>query len=69
MTDDELKALVASLAVSQDRTHELIKALGAKVDQMAIAQDRTDHYLRPCSARFARWGVTFELRARSGAFR
>lgn len=68
MTDDELKALVASLAVSQDRTHELIKALGAKVDQMAIAQDRTDHYL-PCSARFARWGVTFELRARSGAFR
>lgn len=54
MTDDELKALVASLAVSQDRTDELIKALGARVDQIAIAQDRTDAQLAKTDAQLAR---------------
>ena len=54
MTDDELKALVASLAVSQDRTEELIRALGARVDQIAIAQDRTDAQLAKTDAQLAR---------------
>ena len=39
MTDDELKALVASLAVAQKETGEEIKAL-------AVSQDRTDEQMK-----------------------
>ena len=36
MTDDELKALVASLAVSQDRTDEQMKRTDEKLERMGI---------------------------------
>ena len=48
MTDDELKALVANLAVSQDRTDKELQSLFAK---MAVAQDRTDAQLAKADAR------------------
>ena len=50
MTDDELKALVARIAVSQDRTDEELKALVASVDKIAAAQDRTDEELTALAA-------------------
>lgn len=54
MTDDELKALVARLAVSQDRTDEELKALAASVDKIAAAQDRTDAQLARTDAKLDR---------------
>ena len=36
MTDDELKALVASLAISQDRTDEQMKRTDEKLERMGI---------------------------------
>lgn len=36
MTDDELKALVASLAVSQDRTDEQMKHTDKKLERLGI---------------------------------
>lgn len=54
MTDDELKALVARIAVSQDRTDEQLKALAARVDKIAAAQDRTDAQLARTDAKLDR---------------
>ncbi|MDO9142454.1 MAG: hypothetical protein Q7U38_19210 [Methylobacter sp.] len=45
MTDDELKALVASLAVAQDRTDEQMKATDEKIASLAVAQQETTRKL------------------------
>ena len=41
MTDDELKALVASLAVSQDRTDEQMKRTDEQIKLNAVEQKAT----------------------------
>ena len=46
MTDDELKALVASLAVSQDRTDEQMKRTDEQMKLNAIAQKATDEQIK-----------------------
>jgi Holliday junction resolvase-like predicted endonuclease len=51
MTDDELKALVASLAVSQAKTDDEIKALVANT---AISQAKTDAQLAKTDAQLAK---------------
>ena len=51
MTDDELKALVARIAVAQERTDEELKALAAGI---AVAQDRTDAQLAKTDAQLAK---------------
>ena len=51
MTDDELKALVAGIAVAQERTDEQLKALVAGI---AAAQDRTDAQMAKTDAQLAK---------------
>ena len=51
MSDDELKALVANIAVSQDRTDELLQTVTARLDKLAVSQDRTDELLQTVTAR------------------
>ena len=46
MTDDELKALVAGLAVAQDRTDEQMKATDEQIQRNAIAQKATDEQMK-----------------------
>jgi len=46
MTDDELKALVASLAISQDRTDEQMKRTDEQIQLNAIAQKATDEQMK-----------------------
>ena len=46
MTDDELKALVASLAVSQDRTDQQMKRTDEQMKLNAIAQKATDEQIK-----------------------
>ena len=46
MTDDELKALVAGLAVAQDRTDEQMKATDEQMKRNAIAQKATDEQIQ-----------------------
>ena len=50
MTDEELKALVASLAVSQKQTDEQIKQtheeLKASMDALAVSQKQTDEQMK-----------------------
>lgn len=42
MTDDELKALVASLAVSQKQTDEQMKEIYGKLERMSISFAETN---------------------------
>ncbi len=46
MTDDELKALVAGLAVAQDRTDAQIKATDQQIAGLTVAQKATDEQMQ-----------------------
>ena len=46
MTDDELKALVAGLAIAQDGTDEQMQRTDEQMQRNAIAQKATDEQMK-----------------------
>ena len=64
MTDDELKALVAGLAIAQDRTDEQMQRTDAQmlrtdeqIQRNAIAQKATDEQMKRTDERLERIGI------------
>ena len=61
MTDEELKTLVASLAVSQKQTDEQMKKtheeLKASMDALAISQKQTDEQMKRTDEKLERMGI------------
>ena len=65
MTDDELKALVAGLAVAQDRTDEQMKRTDEQIASLIAdgknlrdAQKMTNEQMKRTDERLARIGIT-----------
>ena len=64
MTDDELKALVAGLAIAQDRTDEQMQRTDAQmqrtdeqIQRNAIAQKATDEQMKRTDEKLERIGI------------
>jgi hypothetical protein len=57
MTDDELKALVAGLAVAQDRTDAQIKATDQQIAGLTVAQKATDEQMQRTDEKLDRIGA------------
>ena len=57
MTDDELKALVASLAIAQKATDEQIKRTDEQMKLNAIAQKATDEQMKRTDEKLERIGI------------
>ena len=57
MTDDELKALVAGLAVAQDRTDAQIKATDQQIAGLTVAQKATDEQMKRTDEKLDRIGA------------
>jgi len=57
MTDDELKALVAGLAVAQDRTDEQMQRTDEQMKLNAIAQKATDEQMKRTDEKLERIGI------------
>ena len=57
MTDDELKDLVAGLAVAQDRTDAQIKATDQQIAGLTVAQKATDEQMQRTDEKLDRIGA------------
>jgi hypothetical protein len=58
MTDEELKALVASLAIAQKATDEQMKRTDEQIKRNAIAQKATDEQMKRTDEKLERIGIT-----------